>query len=82
MKTIFIAALTLILVGCASPQPTWLGNPILTPEQVEEGKKACLKNKTDPSVYPDEKTPVKVFCKVRSVLPKGYVSPFITIRVL
>ncbi len=83
MKKTLILIAALALTGCsATGQKTWLGNPVLTAEQVETGKQECLSRNTDPQVYPNDQTPVRVFCKIRSVLPKGYVRPPPTVVII
>ena len=72
-----------ILCGCGVISNPFTVNvmPTLTPEIISAKSEECNKKNGIPEPYPPAK-PQVVFCKTKSVLPPGYVSPVPYVRVI
>lgn len=73
----------LVLCGCGVISNPFTMNvmPTLTQEVIAAKSEECNKKRGIPESYPPKK-PQVVFCKTKSVLPPGYVSPVPCVKVI
>lgn len=83
IKSFAIGMTILIVSGCGYISNPFTMNvmPTLTSEVVASKSEECIKKNGIPDPYPPKK-PQVVFCKTKSVLPPGYVSPVPYVKVI